>query len=194
MRSLVFALACAAAGSSFAAGINEAGLVNTCNSCHGVGGVSVGPSIPNLAGLDEGYLKRVMMEQKKGDRFSTIMGRLLKTYSDDEIAVLAKYFAAKEWKFISTEKQAELADRGRGVYRKYCQNCHEKDGQEKNNEDMARLSGQWPGYLKLETLKYVDKSFTDRKPSEKMAEKISHLSDDEVAAAAHFLASRKGGQ
>lgn len=191
MRKLVFAVACAlAAGPSLAGGINAAGLANTCNSCHGINGVSAGMAIPSLAGLNEDYLKRVMLEQKKGDRFSTIMGRLLKTYSDEEIAALAGHYAAQEWVSAEMETDWGQANRGRQVLRQACKRCHGMKG-DKNTDEVPRLAGQWPGYLKLETLKYLDTAFTFKKPSQDMAEAISHLTDEDAAAVAHFLGVRK---
>lgn len=190
MRNLVLAAAWAvAAGSSWAGG-NVAGLANTCNSCHGIAGASAGPAIPSLGGLNRDYLNRVMLEQKKGERFSTIMGRLLKSYSDEEIGALADYFAGQEWTSVALETDWSQAGRGRQVLRQACKRCHGARG-DKNTDEVPRLSGQWPGYLKLETLKYVDPAFTAKKPSQDMAEAVSHLTDEDVAAVAHFLGVRK---
>ncbi|MDD5390954.1 MAG: hypothetical protein PHD37_16580, partial [Gallionellaceae bacterium] len=52
------------------------GLARTCNNCHGTGGVSVGHSMPSIAGLSETYLKNILMEWKSGARSSANMTRL----------------------------------------------------------------------------------------------------------------------
>lgn len=68
-------------------------LANTCNNCHGINGVSVGPSMPSIGGLPESYLKSIMLEWKAGTRYSATMGRLVKGYSDEQIGALATYFS-----------------------------------------------------------------------------------------------------
>lgn len=189
MQKLVLAIMCAlAAGPSLANDINA--IADTCNSCHGVNGVSAGLTMPSIGGQNQDYLQRVLLEQKKGDRYTTIMGRFLKNISDEEIAALARHFAAKQWVPATVEAEMAQANKGRQVLRKTCQNCHGPNG-DKNTVDIPRLAGQWPGYIKLETLKYVDSTFTEKKPSERMAEKVSNLTEEDMAVVAHFLGTRK---
>lgn len=188
MHKMALAVACALlAGTTLAGGEDAAGLARTCNSCHGVGGVSAGMAIPSLAGLNQDYLLRVMLEQKRGDRFSTIMGRLLKTYSDAEIAALARHYADQEWSTATVEAEWSQLNRGRTVMRQACKRCHGPKG-DKNTDEIPRIAGQWPGYIKLEALKYVDSTFTHKKPSQDMADAISHLTDEDLAAVSHYLA------
>ncbi len=68
---------------------------NTCAGCHGPDGKSVGAA-PSLAGLDAAYLESAMHAFKKGERPSTIMGRLAKAYSDADIKAMSAYFASKK--------------------------------------------------------------------------------------------------
>jgi len=72
-------------------------LANTCNNCHGMNGVSVGPSMPSIGGLSEAYLKNIMLQWKSGERYSATMGRLIKGYSDEQIAALATHFSKLPW-------------------------------------------------------------------------------------------------
>ena len=81
----------AASGGAVAGDIRP--LAETCNNCHGVDGVSAGHSMPSIAGLPVKYLTEVMLEWKKDERFSTTMARLIKGYSDEQIADLAKFYA-----------------------------------------------------------------------------------------------------
>lgn len=188
MYKLTLAVTCAlVAASATAEGITAAGLANTCNSCHGIGGVSAGAAIPSLAGLNQEYLLRVMQEQKRGDRFSTIMGRLLKTYSDAEIAALARHYADQEWTSVAVEAEWSQINRGRTVLRQACKRCHGAKG-DKNTDEIPRIAGQWPGYVKLEAMKYIDSTFTHKKPSQDMADAISHLTDEDLAAVSQYLA------
>ncbi|MDP1606636.1 MAG: c-type cytochrome [Rhodocyclaceae bacterium] len=191
MQKLVLAVVCAlAAGPSLANDPNIVAIADTCNSCHGINGVSAGLTMPSIAGQNKDYLQRVLLEQKKGERYTTIMDRFMKNISDEEIAALAQYFAAKEWVPATVAVEMTQANQGRQVLRKTCQNCHGEKG-DKNSGDVPRLAGQWPGYIRLETFKYVDRTFTAKKPSERMAEKVHNLTENEHSAVAHFLGTRK---
>ncbi len=73
------------------AGASGAMIGRTCNGCHGTDGVSQGYA-PSLKGLPANYLKQTMQDFKSDKRPSTIMGRIAKGYSTDEIAAVAQYF------------------------------------------------------------------------------------------------------
>ncbi len=180
------------AGIGTAAGeeIDISGVAATCFSCHGIDGASVGPSMPSIAGQNENYLRHVMLEQKHDKRYSSIMGRLLRTYSDEEIALMAKYFAAKPWVPATVDAEMRMVNRGRQVAQKTCQRCHGPTG-ERIAEGTPRLAGQWPGYLAIESMKYTDPTFHRNKPSERMAERVGNLAVEDVRAVAHFLGTRK---
>jgi sulfide dehydrogenase cytochrome subunit len=70
-------------------------FAESCTSCHGAGGHSPG-SMPSIAGKSEDYLKTKMLAFRDGKADSTVMGRLMATLSDDEIAALAAVVAT--WK------------------------------------------------------------------------------------------------
>ncbi|MGB8274400.1 MAG: c-type cytochrome [Alphaproteobacteria bacterium] len=85
----------AASGAAHAMGATTETLARTCSGCHGVEGHSPG-KIPTIAGKDEDYLVRMMSEFRDGKRASTIMGRIIKPFADDDIARLAHYFATRK--------------------------------------------------------------------------------------------------
>lgn len=64
----------------------------TCNGCHGPDGVSQG-SIPSIKGLPADHLEKSMLDFKSGARPATIMGRIAKGYTDEQLKAVAKYFA-----------------------------------------------------------------------------------------------------
>jgi sulfide dehydrogenase cytochrome subunit len=64
----------------------------TCAGCHGTDGESQG-IVPSLKGEDEKNLRLKLMDYKADARKGTIMNRIAKGYSDEEIAAVAKYFA-----------------------------------------------------------------------------------------------------
>jgi sulfide dehydrogenase cytochrome subunit len=76
-------------------GVSVETLARACSGCHGIGGVSPG-AIPTIAGKAEDYLVQRMTELRDGKRPSTIMGRVLKPFADEDIANLARYFATRK--------------------------------------------------------------------------------------------------
>lgn len=69
-------------------------LANTCAPCHGPNGVSNGPATPSIAGMSENKIIETLNGFKNGTRPSTVMQRIAKGYSDDDIKALASYFSA----------------------------------------------------------------------------------------------------
>lgn len=162
-------------------------LANTCNNCHGIGGVSVGPSMPSIGGLPEAYLTNVMLEWKSGTRFSATMGRLLKGYSDVQIADLAAHFARKPW-VPQAQKTDDARVRLGAQSLKRCAVCHSDDGAS-SDAGTPHLNGQWSGYLYLEALKYHDDAAA--MPNEKMRRAMQRLNDEELRAVSDYYASQK---
>ncbi len=69
------------------------GLAANCAQCHGTNGISAGGAVPGLAGRDRAYFIEQMNAFKAGKREATLMHQISKGYSDDEIALMADYFA-----------------------------------------------------------------------------------------------------
>lgn len=69
-------------------------LAGPCANCHGPDGVSPG-DIPSIAGRDAAMLGARMLAFRDGSApDGTVMPRLMKGYSPDEIDALAAWFAA----------------------------------------------------------------------------------------------------
>ena len=188
LLSIVVFCGAIAASSPFAADININGLANTCNSCHGMGGFSVGLANPSIGGQSADYLNKVMLEQRKGDRYSSVMGRLLKNYTDEEIAALADYYSKQEWIAATQEKELRLVMRGKRVHNMVCKKCHgAKDNKAK--DESLRLAGQWAGYIQIVLNRYADPKY--KRPSDEMAEAVNSLTPEDIEAVAHFVASNK---
>ena len=75
-------------------GASARNLAATCTSCHGTDGVSQGP-IPSLAGLPKADVVRKLQDFKSGREAGTIMPQLAKGYSDEQIDLIAGWFAAQ---------------------------------------------------------------------------------------------------
>jgi len=66
-------------------------LSNTCAGCHGTDGISPG-SIPSIACKSADSIEKALMEYRDVKHFSTVMGRLVKGYTDQEIQLIAGFF------------------------------------------------------------------------------------------------------
>jgi sulfide dehydrogenase cytochrome subunit len=66
----------------------------SCAGCHGTDGRSAG-SIPPISGRSAEFIRTSLEEFRDGKRPSTVMGRHAKGYTDEEIALIAEYFAAR---------------------------------------------------------------------------------------------------
>jgi sulfide dehydrogenase cytochrome subunit len=174
----------AASGGAVAADIKP--LAETCNNCHGVDGVSAGHSMPSIAGLPVKYLTEVMIEWKKGERFSTTMGRLIKGYSDEQITDLAKHYAALPWKPVPQDLKAKWIKEGSFIVDR-CSKCHGDTGAEPDDDETPRLDGQWAKYMELQLMAYRDKDV--KLPHEKMRKTALKLSEEEVGYLNHYFAS-----
>ena len=71
-----------------------AALANTCFSCHGTDGRSAG-DMPTIAGKSENFITEKLQAFKSDSLDATIMNRIAKGFSDQEIAALAKFFSGK---------------------------------------------------------------------------------------------------
>ena len=78
--------------SSIAQERNAALLSSSCAACHGTNGHSVG-GIPSLAGSSESHIIEQMREFATGERKSTVMFHHVNGYTQEEIELMAAYFA-----------------------------------------------------------------------------------------------------
>ena len=65
-----------------------------CAACHGVNGISVADSIPNLAGQRRTYLEAQLKALKDGSRKAPVMNAIATQLGADEIPNVAAYFAS----------------------------------------------------------------------------------------------------
>lgn len=82
-----------AAGGSEAAGLEAA---STCIACHGQNGISVSPNWPTLAGQHEDYLRHALNQYRGGTRNNAVMAQMAAPLTDEDVKVLARYYASLE--------------------------------------------------------------------------------------------------
>jgi sulfide dehydrogenase cytochrome subunit len=163
-------------------------LAYTCAGCHGTNGASAGEYMPSIAGFDKGYLTTVLDDYRTGLRPSTIMGRIMRGYTDLEIAAIASFFVEQPWVATDRTTNATLAHRGQEIHETQCESCHGDGGREQEDES-PRLAGQWSEYTRyaLETCRAEGKRCDPRK----MGERVMRLSDEDLEALAQFYESQK---
>ena len=66
-----------------------------CAGCHGNNGKSSVPIYPHLAGQQQAYLEKQLRDFRDGKRKDPVMGPMASGLSDDDIADLAKFYAAQ---------------------------------------------------------------------------------------------------
>ncbi len=66
----------------------------TCMGCHGFEGKGSG-NIPRLAGLSKGVIAGKMLDYKSDGLEGTVMNRIAKGYSDEEIQAVSEFFATQ---------------------------------------------------------------------------------------------------
>ncbi len=178
-----------AAEAKLMTGASTAMLANTCAGCHGTDGASVGPA-PTIAGLEEEYFVDVMQQYKSGDRWSTIMDRIAKGYTDEEIEAIASYYAKIPFPRRTQTSVGPLARAGARLHEEYCEKCHENEGREP--EDIV-LAGQWMPYLHWTMEDYAEgrSKYTEKKMAKAFKKMLDKHGDKSLLQLTHFYGSRK---
>ena len=139
--SLFISLTLFSVGTPLAAGPPAEMLAYTCAGCHGTDGSSVGPSSPYIAGMNEEYFIESMEDYKEDKRNPTIMNRIAKAYSHEQIEGMAK----QKVHLLPQKFDAGKAKLGAKYHEQYCEKCHEDGGRDAS--DGGTLAGQWEPYL-----------------------------------------------
>ena len=90
---LLPALACILLQAGMARAAEPPGVAS-CSGCHAIS-KAVDTPVPRLFGRKADELATAMREYKAGTRPGTIMGRLAKGFSDEEIAAICDWFAGQ---------------------------------------------------------------------------------------------------
>jgi sulfide dehydrogenase cytochrome subunit len=151
-------------------------LAMTCAGCHGIEGSSVGPAAPTITGMHADYFIDVMEGFASDEIYSTIMGRIARGYTEEEIELMAEYFHDLPFVPAKQEFDAELAEEGRRLHDKYCEKCHAEGGKPLIDEEYYITDGQWTPYLEHAMEDFLE----DRRPIErKMKRKLDQMFDRE---------------
>lgn len=184
-------------------------LADACAGCHGANGVSQGPATPSISGMSRVYFVNAMLAYKYGEdedkiaaaaktlkmdpddidglrRNATIMDRIAKGYSDEEISRLADYFTRKTFMLAKQSTNEKLAANGKRIHAEACEECHEDGG--RSGDGSGILAGQWMPYLS-NTL--MDFTAGHRNMPKQMRAKVEELSDTDFEALLQFYGSQQ---
>jgi len=190
VKAVLLAGGLALSGAASAGSASAEMLSYTCAGCHGTNGMSNGPATPSIAGMSEVYFTDSMKAYKDGERVSTIMTRIAKGYSDEEVEKMAGFFSKQPFKKASQKSDAKMAAAGEKLHEKYCEKCHAEGGSSAE-DDSGILAGQWTPYLK-----YSFKDFMDgkREMPKKMKKKVTKMHKAEGDAGIAKLLNYYGSQ
>ncbi len=163
-------------------------LSYACAGCHGTAGVSAGTSIPSLAGLPSEYFIEAMQKFKNGKRGATIMDRIAKAYSNEEIVAMAGFFEQQTWVAASIEVDAEVVAQGQTIHEDKCARCHLAAGKYTEYR-LPRIGGQWADYLYFYMKNAQIEGFKQPQPK-LMKKSLEGLTEAELTALAQFYAAQ----
>ena len=128
-----------------------------CAACHGMTGVSVVPTQPNLGGQNARYLFKQLRDFKTGYRVNGIMQGQISALNEQDLANVAGYYSEqKPWgSFAGNPATAQEAgklflggDKKRGVIA--CSGCHDPKGAGNAYAAFPRIGGQHAEYIGLQ--------------------------------------------
>ena len=161
--------------------------VKLCGACHGEDGNSRMPNIPSLAGQPEFFLVNQLFLFREGVRKVAGMSEVTKGLKDDDLVALAKHFTALEAKPSEETIDPALVKRGDALAEPMrCASCHLPNlaGQ----QQMPRLAKQRIDYLIHSMKQFRDD--TRSGADTLMSNVLIGVSDDDLAALAHYASSR----
>ena len=147
-RTYIFGILVLISANAFSEPPSQASmLAHTCAGCHGPDGNSQGPATPNISGLPEQYIMDAMEAFKEGERHSTIMSRIAKGYSEQQLQLMAKYFSQLPMQWPKQATDVAMVSKGKTLHIQYCVKCHEDNGRSPG-QDAGILANQKIPYLK----------------------------------------------
>jgi cytochrome c553 len=173
-------------------------IEHMCSSCHGVNGVSVNPTFPQLAGQQHDYLVAQLTsfrDRSRAERDAhTYMWGMAFRLNDEEIDALAKSYATKPpplGKPATPEKQAAGAKLyfsglpGSDV--PACKTCHGESAagtaKTANAPSYPRLAGQHRDYIDAQLRFFASQA----RDNPTMHRNAMNLTSDQIEALAAFI-------
>ena len=165
-------------------------ISSRCATCHGAEGHATSPIFPSLAGQNRQYLIKQLQDFRSKKRVSETMAPQVADLSDETIAALADFYAAKKPR-THRVSDADLIPVGRYIFTKgnswsgvpACASCHGENAA--GTATLPRLAGQNARYL-MSQLKDFNQR-TRNNDNEAMHLVASRLTELETKAVSDYL-------
>ncbi|WP_017429251.1 c-type cytochrome [Vreelandella jeotgali] len=181
-----------AANADAAAG---AEMAKPCAACHGDTGISQMGMFPNLAGQQESYLAKQIMNIRDGDRVVAQMAGQVDNFSDQDAWDVAAHFAEQTPnKGQADDADEEMLERGKTLYTAgdlsegipACAACHTPTGEGIGSAVYPALSGQHPEYV-ASTLSDFSAGERSNDPGAVMRDIADKLRESDMKAVANYV-------
>lgn len=188
------------ASPAFAEGDPVAGQARAivCAACHGVGGNSINPEWPSLAGQGAAYMVTQLKRYQTGERENALMQPQAALLSEQDILDVSAYYEAQTPKIGVAQADAKTLELGELVYRggildrniPACISCHGPNGTGNDPAEFPHLAGQHATYTILQLKSFREgfeahKLHTRQNPM--MNEVAAKMTDEEIEAVAHYI-------
>jgi len=158
-------------------------VASFCANCHGEGGNSVNPEIPNLADQNPVYLLEQVRQFSTGQRKNEWMEKMIKALNSDEKVGMVLYYSSQRVLPHPPKVAAAVLDKGKDIYKRICFLCHGQDGH--GGEKFARIAGQQVPYMVATLKRYRNSGAARNNPL--MEASTRTLTDDDITAVAAYV-------
>ena len=160
-------------------------MAQACAPCHGPNGNSTDPRYPILAGQTVKYAYLQLKDYKEGRRLDPDMTPVTANLGKEDMLALAVHFSEQKPISIRFKPDPERAARGKDrADVTLCTSCHQ--GQYQGQNEMPRVAGQYPQYLKKQLLAYKSRARTNDAAT--MTSLAATLSDEDIEDIVQYLA------
>lgn len=181
------------AGAAGAASLEMSGItkVYACSACHGFNGNSPSDTMPVLAGMDAGFIKKAIQDYASGKRPSPEMEPYAKMVLNVGVDDVAAYFAKQPRRPTPISVDPTAVARGRAASVQ-CQVCHGPDGRGDPARSIPDLRGQPPRYLRNQMALFKqDRRSPGDESLKALKALMKTLPDETMADLAAFYSSQR---
>ena len=169
-------------------------LTATCLACHGSNGNSLTGSFPNIAGQNEAYLYKQLVDIQTGARSAVLMTGILDGLTSQNLEDLAAYYASQT--HAQGAADPALVALGESIYKAgiarkkvaACTGCHSPTGQGNGLAKFPMLAGQWAEYTEAQLMAFRSGARGNDGDGKMMRISAMDLSDAEIKAVASYIA------
>jgi cytochrome c553 len=161
----------------------------SCSACHGFAGNSRSATMPILAGMNAGYLKKALQDYASGKRPSPEMEPYSKMAIQLGADDVAAYFASQQKQPTTIAADPNAVARGRTASQP-CVVCHGPGGKGDPAKGIPDLSGQPAGYLQSQMMLFkADRRSPGDEPLKALKALMRTIPDTQLADLAAYYSS-----